>query len=226
MCFNLPDLCARQGGQMGANMRENKRKRNVTIGGAAAVITILLLFSLFMKNRGLDDYSVVGYVNGQKVTYGEFNMFFPRYRAITASQMYARYGMTDSAEFWNTLLPDGSTPLEIAKQSTMEELKRMKASQILFKEYHILEDISYQTFRQNWKAENLRRLKALEEGKVIFGPDRYEQAQYYIYLQDSYSNMLQAKLADSGETASLLEERIKDSVMVLNQEVYNKIQLP
>lgn len=206
----------------------------LTAGILAGGYAYLLRKDNVQGSSVISDELVLAELDGEPVTYGEFRLCFPDSRSAVVSELNSRYGFDDSREYWTTPLPDGSTPLELAVSRTMEELRIMKARQILFAEYGICENISYRAFRKQWEEENERRADAIEKGQVIYGPERYDEARYFSYLMDQYQNRLEEILSQSEpckvfaespekQARSLVQEKLDSAVFQPRENVLELI---
>lgn len=201
-----------------------RRRRKFLLTAAVIAIAACVLFCGYYygeKRKELTDTSILAFLDGEPITYGEFRLYFPRYRSMVVTQMNREYGMTDSEVFWETELPDGSTPIALARSYTMDALQAVKARQLLFLEYGVCQDISYESFREQWMAENERRADAVKNGQVIYGPKQYEEDRYYEYLQAQYQNGLERVLeADMPERA----EAVGGTTALTNLLVQEKLE--
>ena len=174
---------------------------------------------LLRAGSSVPDDLVLATLDGEPVTYGEFRLHFLECRSAVVSELNSRYGFADSGEYWTTPLPDGTTPLELAVDRTMEKLRAIKARQILFLEYGICEDITYHTFRQQWEAENERRETAVLKGQAVYGPVRFEEAGYFSYIMDQYQNRLEQFFSQKGQGGTSSESPEKETERLVQEKL-------
>jgi len=89
---------------------------------------------------------------------------------------------------------------------------QIKIQQIEAKKYGVVSDISYLGFLKALEVENLRRLEAKRNNKVIYGPVQYSEDVYYNYL---FSNMVV-------RLKSVLSEEVFDVSIGKLKEAYEK----
>ncbi|MDQ6419553.1 peptidylprolyl isomerase [Paenibacillus sp. LHD-117] len=74
----------------------------------------------------------------------------------------------------------------------LEELVKVKAAQQEAIQYGLLKDGSYHAFLKEWREENERRARALENKEPIYGPKQYTEKMYYDYRQSILLNAIQS----------------------------------
>lgn len=155
-------------------------------------VIITSFFSLLYSKEYIRSDEVFQ-INGEAVSKAEFLNLMINLKGSVYSSLVQKYGQGDNEKFWTTSF-NGETPEETLKQQTLENLKKIKVEQILFKKYGVVDDISYAGFLKALKNENIRRAKAVEEKEPIFGPVKYDEKVYYDYLQVSNAEKLKSKL--------------------------------
>ncbi|MCL2352723.1 MAG: hypothetical protein FWC55_09355, partial [Firmicutes bacterium] len=93
-------------------------RRTVVIICCAAVIIAGAAVAAGLKLR-LGPSTVVAWVNGEPLTYGEYSLFMTANRSKISSDFLAR-GAKNGANFWNTAF-EGQTPFEALKQSALND---------------------------------------------------------------------------------------------------------
>jgi hypothetical protein len=161
-----------------------------------SVIGILLSVILFSINKpsNVNDDDTVLTVNGEPVSMAEYLNIMSGARTKVFSYISQKFGVTDSKYFWTTSF-DGEIPEEILKQSTVNELTRVKILQILMKKYGITNDISYSGFLKELTAENERRKKAVVKKLPIYGPVEFGEKIYYDYMLSERTGKLKQVLS-------------------------------
>lgn len=144
-------------------------------------------------DTALEPETVVIYLEGLPLVYGEYRLLVPRYRALVLSEISREFGLSEEEGFWEQELPDGSTPGERLNEQVLAQWKKIKAEQKTFIEAGVMEPFDYAEFHAAWEQENERRRQRLEAGEIIYGPAQYEEEAYYFYLQDKYRNEAERK---------------------------------
>ncbi len=178
------------------NVGEKGKKhtfRKVGIFLAAFAGCVLLCGGVLESNYEKEPETVVAYLDGLPLTYGEYRLLVPRYRALVLSQVNREYGLSEEEGFWERKLPDGSTPGERLNEQVLAQWKEIKKEQKCFIDAGVMEPFDYAEFQDAWEKENERRRQKLEAGEVIYGPVQYEEEAYYFYLQDRYRNEAERK---------------------------------
>ena len=124
-----------------------------------------------------DNLSVLT-VDGHSVHLDEFTWFMHRERAAVFRKVSADFSLNSETNFWDQDC-NGVTPREILLEKTVESVVREKAEQLLFKELGLVDDIQHSVFLERLEKLNAQRQKAVEAGKVIYGPVQYSARQYY-----------------------------------------------
>lgn len=199
---------------------------SLTIRKAIVGSLVLLLLAagaggLYAHGRNTDE--IVLYVNDEAVTRQEFKLYMQDTIAQVAAEFHQKYGAEASEGFWTTAY-NGQTPLLELKERTISKIVSAKVEQIQAKKYGIIGDIGYQAFQEALKAENQRRVKAVEQGEPVYGPVRFGEREYASYLQGVMREKLQQVLWEEkfqvpeAQLQSYYEE-IKDTFYHLGYEL-------
>jgi PPIC-type PPIASE domain len=119
-------------------------------------------------------------VNGQPVSDEEFAWFMQQERAGVFQFVKTKFNLDYGTNFWDRDLA-GGTPRALLKQRTVQRIVREKVQQLLFQKLGLVEDISYASIFKNLEKLNSERESAAQHGRVVYGPVRYTQLQYYEY---------------------------------------------
>ena len=150
------------------------------------ILSILLIVGVTVSGNRLtgadlandsDNPSVLT-VDGSLVHLDEFTWFMHRERAAVFREVSADVSSNSETNFWDQD-HNGVTPREILLKKTVESVVREKAEQLLFKELGLVDDIQHSVFLERLEKLNAQRQKAVEAGKVIYGPVQYSARQYY-----------------------------------------------
>ncbi|WP_217594049.1 hypothetical protein [Cohnella sp. GbtcB17] len=130
-------------------------------------------------------------IDGEQVEAAEYLLLLENERAPTIAEYGERYGIEadGGAAFWTTVL-DGSKPLDTAKRRALARLTRIKVQQRAAVSYGLLDSDSYASFLKRLEKENARRERLVATGGIVYGPIKYNVADYYDYSMSNLSNRL------------------------------------
>lgn len=149
-------------------------------------VTLLLVIGFLLKVKGRTEEHVA-YVNGVVISREEFQAELKEVRPLVYSYFSKNYSADVShSGFWYKDF-NGSTPTQYAKEMGLNRLIKRKVEQGLAVKYGLIDDISYGTFCKKYNKENKRRLQAVNNKEIIYGPIQYDLRDYYDYL---HSNLL------------------------------------
>jgi hypothetical protein len=158
-------------------------------------------------------------INQMPIDEREFMLFLNMQRARVVGYFNDTYGISDHPNFWTTTY-SGETPIAMAKQLALEELKSVKIQQLLAIENGLLDDSSYATFSNQLTQENARREKAVANKQVIYGPVQYEEWGYYNYL---FSNLvIKLKQVLARKESAMTESEARTLYANLKDRLYKK----
>ncbi|WP_438449200.1 peptidyl-prolyl cis-trans isomerase [Gorillibacterium sp. sgz5001074] len=163
---------------------------------AAVVVSALLSFMPFADRPHAISPPPIAVVDGEKVDAKEVQLLANAQRAKVYTYFMQRYGLEDSLDFWQTEV-GGEKPIQKLKGLTLERLKEIKVQQLWARQEGLIEDIGYESFLQRLHDENESRKKALQEHRVIYGPQQYNADTYYEYVFSNLIIQLKQRLADS-----------------------------
>jgi hypothetical protein len=164
----------------------------VILSGIVVVLAAILFAVYYSNTYGKN--ATVFTIDGEPVSRIEFTNIMSGLRSDVFQYFVQKYGARDSTKFWTTSFK-GEIPVEMLRQKTLDKLKRIKTEQIVLKKNGIVSDISYNGFLQNFTEENKRRKIALEKNQPFYGPEQYEEMDYYYILQGNRVEELKNKLA-------------------------------
>ncbi|MBN1996716.1 hypothetical protein JW935_04130 [candidate division KSB1 bacterium] len=149
---------------------------------------LILVFSFFLSCSQCSNHReqpvIVAFVNGEPVTIEEFQDRMVSHRAEVVQYYRQTAGATYNADFWYTEF-NGESPVNRLLQITMQELAKIKIEQQLAREYGIVRNTNYRTFKKSWANENKRRIKAFDRGQIFYGPVQYSKDVYYRYIHSN-----------------------------------------
>ncbi len=134
-------------------------------------------FSALGEEISRDDAAAL-VINNQPVSREEFRWFMEQERAAVVAYFKAQHNLDYGRGYWNHEVA-GTTPKAALQQKTVDRLVHEKAEQLLFQELGLVQDIRYATFLEQLEKTNKNREQAAKEGKVVYGPIRYTQLQFY-----------------------------------------------
>ncbi|WP_256757060.1 peptidyl-prolyl cis-trans isomerase [Cohnella sp. WQ 127256] len=191
-----------------ASKRDRKRMARIyLILGSAVMIIVTLIISAWMLQKPSDvvdpigSEEIIAAVNGEPITYGEFNLRFVQNRAVVLNYFKNLYNMDYDASFW-TRSDNEEVPIEKWKSLSLEEVVKIKLQQLLAKQNDLVSSVSYEDFVQSLAVENKRRKQAELLKEVIYGPLQYDEQGYYNYLLSNMRTRMQNKLAEQFPAAN------------------------
>ena len=165
--------------------------------------------SILLSAKAIDippDKAPLLFVNGYAVSIEEFRWFMQQERAGVFQYVKTRYNLDYGKGFWDHNC-EGTTPKAILHKRTIEHGVSEKVQQILFKELGLIQDTSYSVFLDNLEKLNREREKAVQQKRVIYGPVRYTQLQYYGHWMANLQ--IQAKEKLSQEQFGVTEQKLR-----------------
>jgi hypothetical protein len=165
--------------------------------------------SILLSAKAIDvppDKEPLLFVNGYAVSIEEFRWFMQQERAGVFQYVKTRYNLDYGKGFWDHDC-EGTTPKVMLHKRTIEHVVSEKVQQILFKELGLIQDTSYSVFLNNLEKLNCERGKAVQQGRVIYGPVRYTQLQYYGHWMANLQ--IQAKEKLSQEQFGITEQKLR-----------------
>ncbi len=184
----------------------NKSNRKHILGVIVIGVAIMIVvYTLSLTNRSVENIPIA-YINDYPISFEEYELQSKKHKANVYSYFVQKYSIDNEEGFWDTSF-GGEVPSDVLKKWTFDGIKRMKMEQILAKEMGLIDDISYQTFVDSFYAENERRLEAIDNDEIIYGPKQYTLSVYSDYV---HSNLV-AELMNALEKdeLSLTEDDMK-----------------
>jgi hypothetical protein len=146
--------------------------------GLVAAVILLLALRFAVVHRQSSDFAIAATVNGEPIIVRELRQEMLAKRALIFDYFKRTYGIDDNPTFWTSVY-GGEIPLDKLRREAIQESVKIKFQQILAKQKGLVQGISYASFLDHWKQENKNRADAVKHNKVIFGPQQYDEAQYY-----------------------------------------------
>jgi hypothetical protein len=145
-------------------------------------------------------------VNRNGITPEEFDWFMNQERVNTLEYFRTKCNFDYDKDFW-TRDCEGTKPRVLLQKRTVNRIVREKVEQILFRELGLIDDVRYSAFLENLESLNRDREQAVKDGRVIYGPVRYTQLQYYGHWKASLQ--IQAKSKLTQERLSVAEQEVR-----------------
>lgn len=197
-------------------MQKSKKKIFFILIPAVVISLAAILLICF----GIQSHKTIGYVNGMRVDRRELQLIFTEKCRETKRHFSDNYDVqTFDDAFWDTKFSD-ETPREYLEEIIWNELVKLKIEQELFSEYNLCEKFDYKTFLKSLKKENQYRQEAKENNKVFFGPERFDEKEFYDYLQNNYRIKLQKQLEP--ELTETNENKLKQYYEATKESKYRK----
>lgn len=159
-----------------------KRLKFLIIIIVVLIITSMTIFIGYRSGYIYNDFSVVATINGEPVYAKEFNLKLKK----TSNELL---GSTSPEELNQNASEKQSTKSLRVEEVTdshirneaLENVKKLKIQQILAKDKGIIKSTDYKHFLELLKKENDIRKDAIKSNKVVFGPDKYGESEYFAY---------------------------------------------
>ncbi len=145
-------------------------------------------------------------INRHPVSREEFRWFMEQERAGVVADFKAQHNLEYGQDYWSREV-EGTTPKAALQKRTIDRLVREKVEQILFQELGLVQDIHYSAFLEQLEKVNQERAQAAKQGKVVYGPIRYAQLQYYGHWKATLRAQATERLAQKHWPAT--EESLK-----------------
>lgn len=188
------------------------------------VTLLLALASLTCSDRKsnrLNPEATVLLINGNNVQLAEFLLVANQKKSDIMNffrKNISRYPAIDDKEFWNSTF-DGIKLIEKLIAETEKQLIRIKVEQELAEQYRIIKKFNYSDLKYNLKQENKRRIKAVDNKQVIYGPVQYSEEFYYGYL---HNNMILALKEILGKEVFNFTDKMYQNFYEQNKETLFK----
>ncbi|MGL5435635.1 MAG: peptidyl-prolyl cis-trans isomerase [Lachnospiraceae bacterium] len=179
---------------------KNKYKWRACLFGCMIVAFIA---AYLMMSVGINNMTVAA-VNNEAISVREFKNQLIQKQAEVENYFKVKYGVSINKQQWNDTF-EGEVPIEVLKEWAIRELTRIKVQQIMAREAGLTEDISYQSFLQELKAENEKRAEMQKNNQVIYGSQQYSEQQYFAYI---FSNMVIQLKSDIAKEKLLINDEI------------------
>ncbi|WP_028612420.1 hypothetical protein [Paenibacillus harenae] len=188
----------------------------VTVGIAVAVL-------LFSSTGSASESAPIAEVNGDPVTAAQFNRLLGLQRAAVIDYFKRTHGADIDRQFWDTDF-GGEVPAELAKERALKQAVKLKIQLQLVKSHGIVRGTSYDDLLSEMEEENARRSAALQAGRPVYGPVRFDENTFMDFYIGKVLIELKAKL--SGKELAATEEQllqhyesIKDGLFRLEDDV-------
>lgn len=191
-------------------------------------VVLLFVFAVQLNaQKSVLDTLVVARVNAEPITYNEYKYFLDRNRAGVIKYFRNNCGLAYGANFWVATC-NSQNPKRYLSEKSLKEAVVTKAQQVVAKKYGVASNITYQQFLVSLEKENKRRLKAVKQNQVIFGPVQYTEKGYYDYLFSNLVIKLKKELAKTefdlnNQILHAQYEELKDSLFQLGYCTKNSI---
>ncbi|MBP3961573.1 peptidylprolyl isomerase [Paenibacillus lignilyticus] len=202
----------------------NKRNRfkNTYLWLFVAVIAVCCTAFILAGKSSDENWKsgVVATVDDEPITVEEFMPKLVKHRSEILAYFKKKHNVEPDKGFWTSSY-DGEIPGEMLKKAALDECITIKVQQIAGKEKELVKDISYSQFLKDLHAENARRKTAVENKKVIYGPEQYTEDVYFSKL---FTDMTHKLMDEVNEQHPVSEEEIKHYYdHAISENKYKKI---
>lgn len=187
-----------------------KRKSAVVLAATYVLGGLLILLACAAWFVGRTDarpeQSVVAEIDGEPVTEEEFRWALARERSGVIEHFKRTYGAVVDKAFWQREY-EGVTPLETVKRRALDAVARMKVQLRLAERHGFIADASYEGLLLEMERENRARAKSLAAGLPVYGPSKFDQADFFDFYLGRLTVELKDKLAEA--ELAMTEEKLK-----------------
>lgn len=185
------------------------------LGGLLIVLACVAWF--VGRTEARPEHAVIATVDGEPVTEEEFRWALARERSGVIEQNNRMNGAVVDETFW-LREADGMTLLETIKRRALDSVVRMKVQLQLAEQYGLMADGSFGGLLLEMKRENASRAKAIAAGLPVYGPTRFDQADFIDFYLARLTIELKDKLAET--ELGLTEERLKQHYGEIKDELF------
>lgn len=159
------------------------------------IIYIFLITSLVnLTNCNQVDPNIVATINSEIITRAELDHWMLLEKATIYSYFYRKYGAQKSEHFW-TEKQGGEVPLELLKNTALENVKQCKIQQILALDKGIISTTNFDEIMKKLDGVNAERLRKVKNGEPIYGPKQFTSRTYFLHVFDTMVIALKNELA-------------------------------
>lgn len=163
--------------------------------------------------------AVIATIDGVPVTLAEYERAVRRNRPRVLNHFFPQFKTCETPEFWTTSFA-GEIPLELLKQTALDESVMVKIRQMIAKDYDVVQDISHKAFLEQLAAENERRAKAIAGQQVVYGPVRYSEDAYFEYYMTRLAAAVKQKLEQEERRRATCEQTLWNYYCSCRTELY------
>nr|WP_157247003.1 hypothetical protein [Pedobacter panaciterrae] len=175
---------------------------------------------------------VVFTVNDESISLAQYEQQLDKEKLMVISEFQNKYKATFGPGFW-TMNFDGEIPANILKQRAVDAIVGSTIKKMMAREMGLVKKIGYEDFLKELDSVNKARVEAVKEGKVIYGPVTYQLEMYSAYYLSTLENAIKDKMSTPGSTPdeirskynALVQERIQNAKININESVYEKIRI-
>lgn len=197
-------------------------KRNkialITVFGLIMMI-VATIFFLNLKNKENNDYIMS--IDDMKVSKEEISMVVDDVRLKNKNNIINTYNVSPEDFDWNKIY-GGKKGIQYLLDDLIAQTTRIKVIQQLGVEAKIIEEFDYQTFLKMLEKENNEREKKISNGDIVYGLEKYNQKQYYDYLNNNLLLNLKTYLIENKKIVATDEEITK--VYEENKNYFNNLE--
>lgn len=197
-------------------------KRNkialITVFGLIMMI-VATIFFLNLKNKENNDYIMS--IDDMKVSKEEISMVVDDVRLKNKNNIINTYNVSPEDFDWNKIY-GGKKGIQYLLDDLIAQTTRIKVIQQLGVEAKIIEVFDYQTFLKMLENENNEREKKISNGDIVYGLEKYNQKQYYDYLNNNLLLNLKTYLIENKKIVATDEEITK--VYEENKNYFNNLE--
>ena len=161
------------------------------------LVILTALVSVCHAGNEIDLTGIIAFVNEEAVTRDEAMFFFEYHRSAVYQHFHRVHGVTDFDGFWDQKTRFGEdSPLGMLKELAIQDIIDVRIQLDLARDEGLISDTSFSAVMQLRKEENDRRAKAIQSGRVLYGPREYSEAVFFDYLISNLVIRLKERLIE------------------------------
>lgn len=154
-----------------------KRGGILRIHKILAPLFLSIVFFSFRCGESVGD-KYIGWVNGEGISKELFEIQLAKQRINTIDHFRNKYGVADFKNFWDSTYGNES-PAAHLKSAAFDECVKILVQQIMAREKHLIESVGYDNIRRDFFETNKSRSRAVSDKKVIYGPEKYSELEFF-----------------------------------------------
>jgi len=182
---------------------------------APFIIFSIICFSCSMVSDG-----VAFTVNDEPISLAQYEQQLEKEKLMVIRDFEVKYKTRFGPGFW-TMNFGGDIPANVLKKRAKDAIIVSTVKKMMARELGLVEKIGYDDFLKELDSVNKVRIKAVKDGKVIYGPVTYTVEMYSGY----YMSLLENAILDKISTTELTADEIRSKYEGMIRERIKKVKI-